>query len=273
MAGTNRAKSIASGASAAAHPPAVVLVEPQLGENIGMVARAMLNCGLTELRLVRPRDGWPNPAAVAASSGADLVIEGARVFETTVAAIADLHRVYAASARERGMVKPVVTPRQAATEMRELAARGGRVGLLFGPERSGLFNDDVALGDALLQVPLNPAYSSLNLAQAVLLVAYEWYQWGDATPAGEVPLHGGLPAEKAQLIGFFERLEDTLDEVGFFFPPEKRPGMVRNLRSLFERAVPTEQEVRTLQGILSALQGAKLRRAPKNRAPKSPKSR
>lgn len=266
MAGTDSGK---SGATADLGP-VIVLVEPQLGENIGMVARAMLNCGLTALRLVRPRDGWPNPAAVAASSGADCVIEAVEVHETTEAAIADLNRVYVTSARERGMVKPVVTARRAAEEMRALAARGERVGLLFGPERSGLFNDDIALGDVLVQVPLNPAYSSLNLAQAVLLLAYEWYQLGNDTPARELPLHSGVPAEKGQLIGFFERLEETLDAVGFFFPPEKRPGMVRNLRNMFERAGLTEQEVRTLQGILSALQGAKLRRAPRSEPQSEP---
>jgi len=266
MAGTDRsAASAAVAAGGLAAGPAVVLVDPQLGQNIGMVARAMLNCGLTDLRLVRPRDGWPNPEAVAAASGAVEVLDAVRVFPTTEAAVADLHRLYATTARLRGMVKPIVTPRAAAAEMRALTGRGERVGLLFGPERTGLENDDVALGDVVVQVPLNPAFRSLNLAQAVLLLGYEWFQAGDATPPRWLDVGPGRPVEKARLIGFFERLERTLDEVGFLHPPEKRPSMVRNLRSFFERAGPTDQEIRTLQGVVSALLGAKLKRAPTSR--------
>ncbi len=235
--------------------PAIILVDPQLGENIGMVARAMLNCGLTELRLVRPRDGWPSEKAGAAASGALEVIEGARLFDTTEAALADLQRVYATTARPRGMVKPVVTPGQAATELRAAAAKGERTGLLFGPERSGLVNDDIALADAVLSVPLNPAFSSLNLAQAVLLVGHAWFMAADDTEARRLELGVGETASKAELINFFTRLEAALDETGFLYPPEKRPTMVRNLRNLFHRIAPTEGEVNTLHGIISALRG------------------
>ncbi len=237
--------------------PAVILVKPQLGENIGMVARAMLNCGLTELRLVAPRDGWPSEKAEAAASGADAVIAGARLFDTTENAIAELQRVYATTARPRGMVKPVVTPAQAAAELRAEAAAGHRTGLLFGPERSGLVNDDIALADAVLTVPLNPAFSSLNLAQAVLLVGHAWFMAADATEPRKLESGTGQPASKAEIVNFFERLETALDETGFLFPPEKRPTMVRNLRNLFHRIAPTEGEINTLHGIISALRSGK----------------
>jgi len=233
--------------------PAVVLVEPQLGENIGMAARAMLNCGLDDLRLVAPRDGWPNPAAEKAASGAGAVLDGARVYESTGAAIADLHRVYAASARSRGMVKPIVTPRRAADELRTAARDGIAAGVLFGPERAGLTNDDAAVADAIIAVPLNPAFASLNLAQAVLIVGYEWFQAGADAPARDLPYAGGRPATKDELINFFARLEQALDEAGFLKPPEKRPSMAVNLRDIFARADLSEQEVRTLHGVVSAL--------------------
>lgn len=255
MAGTNRA------AAAAATPgPIVILVRPQLGENIGMSARAMLNCGLTELRLVAPRDGWPNPAAVAAASGADVVLEQATLYPTAAAAVADLTRVFATTARHREQVKPVVTARRAAAEARGHIAAGERVGILFGPERTGLENDEVALADTLLSVPLNPAYSSLNLAQAVLLAGYEWYQAGESGPERRLQTNASPPVERGRLLGFLERLESELGRVGFFHPPEKRGGMARNLRAIFLRAELTDQEVRTLQGVLSALLGAKLGR-------------
>ncbi|MCH6588726.1 MAG: RNA methyltransferase [Proteobacteria bacterium] len=233
--------------------PVVILVDPQLGENIGMVARAMLNCGLEELRLVRPRDGWPNSAAESAASGADSVLEKTRLFDTTAEAVADLSRVYAATARPRGMITPVVTPRQAAAELRAAQATGTRAGVIFGPERSGLVNDDVALADAVLSVPLNPAFASLNLAQAVFVVGYEWLLAETETPARELPLGAARPATKAELLGFFERLEAALDAAGFLQPVEKRPNMVRNLRNLFQRAELSGQEVRTLHGIVTAL--------------------
>ena len=248
MAGTDRTKDALRGGG-----PAVILVDPQLGENIGMVARAMLNCGLTELRLVRPRDGWPNEAAVKASSGADRVIEGARLFDTTGEAVADLNRLYATTARPRGMVTRVVTPRRAAAEIHAASAEGARVGVLFGPERSGLVNDDIARADTVLEVPLNPAFASLNLAQAVLIVGYELYQAQTQAAPERLESGGALPVPKAEMVNFLERLERRLDDSGFLYPPEKRPGMVRNIRALFQRAALTEAELRTLHGIVSAL--------------------
>jgi tRNA/rRNA methyltransferase len=260
MAGTDSRRRKASDAANGA-APVVILVDPQLGENIGTAARAMLNCGLGELRLVRPRDGWPNDAAVAAASGADTVLQGAALFDDTAAAIADLQRVYAATARPRDMVKPVLTPRAMAAEVRTAAARGERCGVLFGPERTGLDNDDVALADAVLEVPLNPGFTSLNLAQAVLIVGYEWYQAGGDAP-GRVLRHNASPtASKAELLNFFQRLEHELDVCGFLQPAEKRPAMVRAIRNLFDRAELTEQEVRTLHGIVSGLVGGPRRRS------------
>ena len=247
MAGTNRKRSPVLGG------PAVVLVGPQLGQNIGMVARAMLNFGLRDLRLVSPRDGWPSPAAVAAAAGAGSILESARICETAAAAVAGLQRLYATTARPRDMVKPVLTPRAAAAEMREAQARGAAVGILFGPERSGLANDDVALADRVLAVPLNPAFASLNLAQAVLIIGYEWYQAHDRTPPRTLPRGGERLADKAKLLNLFERLEAALDAGGFFYPPEMRPSMVRNLRNIFRRADLTEAEVRTLHGVVTAL--------------------
>jgi tRNA/rRNA methyltransferase len=249
MAGTDRRRLAAAGG------PVIVLVAPQLGENIGTAVRAMYNCGLTELRLVRPRDGWPNPKAVAAASGADIVLSEARVFETVAEAVADLRHVYATTARDRFMVKRVVTPRQGATEMRGFMAAGQGCGVLFGPERTGLVNDDVALADTVITVPLNPAFSSLNLAQAVLLVAYEWFTAGDATAPELLPTGHSTPATKEELMRFFGHFEEELDRSGFLRTPDKRPGMIRNLRNLFQRAQPTAQELRTLHGVITAFVG------------------
>ncbi len=249
MAGTDSTRdSIVAG-----HGPAIILVRPQLGENIGAAARAMLNCGLTDLRLVRPRDGWPNPQAVRAASGADIVIENARIHERSEDAVAGLQRVFATTARPRDMVKTVMTPDDAAAEMRRAEADGQRYGVLFGAERTGLENDDVALADTVIEAPLNPAYKSLNLAQAVLLVAWSWFRLGDATLGSRVELGATRPATKEELLNFFARLEAALDECGFLFPPEKRPSMVRNIRNMFQRMQPTEQDLRTLHGIVAGL--------------------
>jgi len=251
MAGTDKGRPSMTGG------PSIVLVEPQLGENIGMVARAMLNCGLTRLSLVRPRDGWPNPVAEAAAAGANAVLDGASVHASTRDAVADCRRVYATTARPRGMVKPVLTPQAAARDMRGLQARGAAVALLFGPERSGLTNDDLVLADRVIAVPLNPAFASLNLAQAVLIIGYEWFQAADPDP-GENPARGvGLPAERAELLNFLARLERALDAGQFFHPPEKRAVMVRNLRNVFLRGDLTDAELRTLHGVVSALLKAK----------------
>lgn len=248
--------------------PAVILVAPQLGENIGMTARAMLNCGLTDLRLVAPKQGWPNPKATAAASGADRVLETARVYPTTRAAVVDLQRVYATTARPRDLVKEVLTPRAAAAAQRSEMAAGQGVGLLFGPERTGLENDDIALADVIVTAPLNPGYSSLNLAQAVLLVGYEWWTAGDATPYRQLDHGDSGPADKTDLFGYLDRLDAALDKLGFYHPPEKRPGMRRNVHAIFQRARLSGQEVRTLQGILSAFLGAKLKRGPEALAAK-----
>lgn len=241
------------GPTAPSGGPTIILVDPQLGENIGMVARAMLNCGLGDLRLVRPRDGWPSKTAAAAAAGADAVLEAARLFDTTAQAVADLDLVYAATVRERDMIKPVVTPRRVAAEMRQHASAGGFPGILFGPEAVGLANDDVALADAIVTAPINPDFGSLNLAQAVMLVGYEWFQADDATPETRMTMAATRPATKGELLGLFEHLEQELDESGFLHVREKRPIMVRNLRNLLQRAGLTEQEVRTLRGVIASL--------------------
>jgi tRNA/rRNA methyltransferase len=254
MAGTNHAKSAVTGG------PAIILVEPQLGENIGTAARAMANCGLDDLRLVRPRDGWPSDKAVAAASGADSVLAKAQLYPSIAAAIADLRHVYASTARDRYMVKREVTPRRAAEEMRELMARDEPCGILFGPERTGLVNDDIALADTVITVPLNPAFSSLNLAQAVLIIGYEWFI-AKTEPRPEL-LHTGhsRPARKEELLRFFDHFEEALFESGFLRHPDKRPSMTRNLRNLFQRAGCTEQELRTLHGVITAFVGPRKRR-------------
>lgn len=233
--------------------PAIILVRPQLGENIGKAARAMLNFGLTDLRLIAPRDGWPNPAAHPASAGADAVLEKARIFASVDEAIADLQRLYATTARPRELVKEVVTPRRAGSDIRAEIGSGIKVGVMFGPEAAGMTNDEIALADSIISVPLNPKFKSLNLAQAVLLVAYECWQAGDETPATRLAANGGVPASREQLLGFFIHLEEELDKGGFLRPPEKRPSMLRNIRSMFERAHLMAHEVRTLRGIIKAL--------------------
>ncbi len=254
MAGTNRHRAARSGG------PAIVLVAPQLGENIGTAARAMYNCGLTDLRLVAPRDGWPNDKAVAAASGADAVLSKARLYSRTEDAIADLNQVYVTTARDRYMVKRVLTPRAAAAEIRAAIAGGKSCGIVFGPERTGLLNDDIALGDRVIRVPLNPAFSSLNLAQAVLVIGYEWFQSGDETLPNELVAGHSRPATKEELHRFFDHFEEALDQSGFLRTADKRPGMVRNLRNLFQRAECTEQELRTLHGVITAFLGAREKR-------------
>jgi tRNA/rRNA methyltransferase len=233
--------------------PVIILVEPQLGENIGATARAMLNCGLTEMRLVKPRDGWPNPKAYQMASGANEVLEQARLFERVEDAISDLQRVYATTARHRDMGKHVVTPRQAAGEIRRHGKDGERCGLLFGRERIGLTNDEVVLANALLTVPLNPDFSSLNLAQAVLLVSWEWLHVEDITPPRRLVEAGYLPTTNEELLNFFNHLESALTTHGFFRVQEKRPSTVRTLRNIFKRAELTDRDVRMLHGVVSAL--------------------
>jgi len=234
-------------------PPAVVLVEPQLGENIGAVARAMANFGLTDLRLVRPRDGWPNARAYAVSSGAHWPLDGARVFPTTAEALSGLTLVFATTARDREMAKEVLTPAEAAGRLRSHAAAGAQTGLMYGSERAGLVNDDIVLADAVLTIPANPRFTSFNIAQAALLTLYEWHKAGDETPASSLDLGRFALASKDDLVGFFEQIERELDEAGFLFPPAKVPAMIRNLRNIWQRAQLSEQDVRTLRGIVTAL--------------------
>jgi tRNA/rRNA methyltransferase len=233
-------------------PPAIVLVRPQLGENIGKAARAMLNFGLTEMRLVSPRDGWPNPQAGPAASGADLVLEGARVFASVAEAVADCSHVYATTVRKRGVTKPVMTPEAAARAMR---AGPGRAAVLFGPERSGLETDDVALARTILTVPINPEFGSLNLAQAVILVAYEWSR--GETLASPPATDLDPPAPQEELEGMLGQLDAMLVGAGFFYPPDRTPTARRTLRTLLTKPGWTTQEVRTVRGVLSALGGAK----------------
>lgn len=257
---TDRTVAFSTGETA----PAVILVKPQLGENIGMAARAMANFSLGELRLVAPRDGWPNPDAQSASVGARALVDEARIFDSTSAAVGDLNYVCATTARTRDTVKQVLSPETAAEEMRKRIANGQKCGVLFGSEQSGLDNDDIALADALVMAPVNPLFASLNLAQAVLIVAYEWFKRGESGALGRqtefdgpaqegIQMHRTRPATRGEMIAFFEHLESELDAAGFLYPPEKRPQMVRNLRNLFQRAGASEQEVRTLRGVISSL--------------------
>ena len=250
--------------AAAGETPAILLMEPQLADNIGMVARACANFGLDELRLINPRDGWPNEKARIAASGANHIIEEARAFPTLDAAIGDLNWLAATTARQRDLRKPVMTPLEVVAEMRTRMARGERCGILFGRERNGLETDEVANADAIVMIPVNSRFASLNLAQSVLILGYEWMQASGAATLGrvtnyETPVEAGLnvghsrPATKEEMLGFFAHMEKELDRLGFFNPPHKRQTMVRNLRSLFMRTAATEQEVRTLRGVVAAL--------------------
>jgi tRNA/rRNA methyltransferase len=245
--------------------PAVILSEPQLGENIGAAARAMANFGLKDLRLVKPRDGWPNPKAEAMAAGAAPLIAQARVYPSVREAIGGLHYTIAATARERGFAKPVLTPAEAAKRLREASAKGISTAILFGNERAGLTNDEVALADAILTVPTAPELASINLGQAVLIAAYEWFKAGDATAPEHIDHGGAQPAPREELIRLFEHLEDELEKGGFLYPPGNRPGMIRNLRSILHRAALTDQEVRTLRGVIVALTKGK-RRNPRDPA-------
>lgn len=234
--------------------PIFVLVDPQMGENIGATARAMLNFGVSGLRLVNPRDGWPNPKAAAMASGASAVIDGAQVFQTVDDALGDCSYVLATTARMRELSLPVVTPAQAAASLQSRVANGARCAVLFGGERSGLSSDDVARADAILSIPVNPAFASINLAQAALIIAYEWSQQTAMveTPAGD-PMAAEPPAAHEDVAHLYNHLEATLDRAGYFFPPEMREVMTRNLRVALIRAGFTESEVRTLRGVVKAL--------------------
>ena len=248
MAGTNSERIML------AEGPAVILVEPQLGENIGMVARAMANFGLAELRLVKPRDGWPSDKARAAASKADHVIDGAVVYETLEEAIADLNFVYATTARGRDGFKPVRSPVTAAETLRRKFKAGEKTGILFGREKSGLSNEDVALADEIVTFPVNPAFASLNIAQAVLLMSYEWMKSSIEDPhavpfdAPEQPM-----ATKEELVGLFDHVEEALDARGYFHPPHKKARMVENLRAVLSRRAFTTPEIHVVRGVISSL--------------------
>ena len=247
-----RASSIRDMAGPSPAAPVVVLNAPQLAENIGAVARVMANFGLAELRLVNPRDGWPQARAWASASGADWPLDAAKVFARVEDAIGDLQLVYATTARPRELQLPVLTPRQAAADLRRAAGEGLRAGLLFGGERAGLETGDVALCQAVVTIPIDSRFRSLNLAQAVAINAYEWRTAAeDAPPAGFRDV--AASASAAELLGFYEHLERELETAGFFHPPEKTPSMVQNLRAALGRARFTDQEVRTLRGVVTAL--------------------
>ena len=233
--------------------PAVILVEPQLGDNIGAVARAMANFGLSRLRLVKPRDGWPNPRAWLAASGADRILDEAQLHDTLESAIADLNYVLATTARAHDQAKPVVGPEQAARLTAPRVAAGEVVGLLFGRERYGLENTEVALADVILTLPVNPAFASLNLGQAVVIVAYEWFKLASAGALPFAMPRKSPPATREQLLAFFHDLERELEKVEFFRPAEKRETMTINLRNIFHRMTPTQQDIRTLHGVFLAI--------------------
>jgi len=248
--------------------PAVILVEPQLPDNIGMVARAMANFGLDDLRLVAPRDGWPNEKARIAASGANYVIDDATAYPSLAESIGDLTYVVATTARQRPLKKPVLTPEEAIAALRERIVNGERCGILFGRERNGLETSEVANADALVMIPVNSRFASLNLAQAVLLLGYAWVRESGKGTLGRVttyeePVSSGLNlgderlAVKEELIGFFDHLEAELDRLGFFNPAEKRPSVVQNIRTMFTRMALTRQEVRTLRGIVATLSKGK----------------
>jgi tRNA/rRNA methyltransferase len=251
-AGTDRSKAPLGGG------PTIILVRPQLAVNIGMCARAMANFGLDDLRLVNPRQGWPRSdeyreVAYAAAAGATDLLDAARVFTSVEAAVGDLHVLYATTARERGQMKAVLSPSVAMGAT--ASAISEKRGILFGPERTGLDNDEVALADAIITFPSNPTYASLNLSQAVLLCGYEWFKaaHGDAPPPPTIPRVQSPPAQREMLLAFFNFLEDKLEENGFFRPVTKKPGMRRNLRNIFHRMEPTQQDVRTLWGAVVRL--------------------
>jgi TrmH family RNA methyltransferase len=240
--------------------PIVVLVRPQMAMNIGTTARAMANGGLYHLRIVAPRDGWPQPNAFAAASGADAILHDAQVFPDLRAALADCHRTFGTCPRPRHVITPVRDARAAAADLREINGRGLRVAVLFGPERAGLEAEDLAHCDTLVRYPLNPQHNSLNLAQAVMILAYEWWMHAEASPPRQLMTNGTRVATKGELEHFLDRLVAELDASGFLHNAPKRPGMVRNLRHWFERGEVTEQELRTLHGVVTELSRGRMHR-------------
>ena len=237
-------------------PPAIVLVRPQLGENIGKAARAMLNFGLTDLRLVNPRDGWPNPSAGPAASGADVVLERARVFESVAEAVADCPFVYATTVRKRGLVVPVVSPEETAREVRTNPGQSAR---LFGAERSGLETDEVAIAQKIVTVPINPEFRSLNLAQAVILIAYEWSKHG----ALAVPTEGDEAEPRApqeHLEGLIGQWNEAMEGSGYFFPPDRKPATLNTIRTILSKAGWSTREIQAMRGMVRAMTSPPRRR-------------
>jgi tRNA/rRNA methyltransferase len=268
--GIRKAGALAGSAPAVTHSqnPSVLLMSPQIADNIGMAARAMGNFGLDDLRVIEPRDGWPSEKARAVASGAAALIDSAGLYDKLPDAIGDLQWVCATTARQRDMRKPVLSPAQAAAEMHRRTAAGQRCGILFGRERNGLQSDEIADCDAVVMIPVRPDFASLNLAQAVLLLGYEWLKASDEASLGrvttyETPLETGVylkhdqPATKQELLGLYEHLEAELERLGFFNPSTRRHVVVRNVRNMFGRMSPTEQEVRTLRGIVATLANGK----------------
>lgn len=235
------------------HQPVIILVEPQLAENVGMTARAMMNCGLYCLRLVNPREDHLSAKAISASSGADKILHTAQIYTSTEEAIADLQQLYATTARRRDMIKPVETAAFAATEITDAGRSGCNCGILFGPERTGLHNDDVCLANTIIEIPLNPEHCSLNLSQAVLLVGYEWFKLQTEAPAAQMVTNKTSLADKQKVLQFLKHFEDKLDNCGNFRISEKRERMIINLRNIFTRNQLTEQELNTLYGIINYL--------------------
>ncbi|HSI39568.1 MAG TPA: RNA methyltransferase [Xanthobacteraceae bacterium] len=240
--------------------PVVILVEPQLGENIGSAARAMGNFGLSRLRIVNPREGWPNPKAHVFASGADRILEAAEVYPDARSAIADLNLVIATTARERGMAKPVWSADHAAAELAGRLAAGQQAGLMFGRERTGLYTEEVSLADAILTLPVNPAFASLNLGTAVAVVGYEWAKLAAAGTLPFAPPETGPLAEKADLLAFFGHLERELEAANFFRSPQKQPSTTRNIRNIFHRLGLSRQDIATLHGMVTALAQGRDRR-------------
>jgi tRNA/rRNA methyltransferase len=231
-------------------PPVFILVRPQMGENIGAAARAMLNFGLERMRVTGPRDGWPNPKAVAMASGAGRVLDHAGLFADVPGAVADCDFVFATTARGRELVKEIVTPERAMAMARALGAEGKKVGVLFGPERAGLENDDIIHANAIVTVPVNPDFPSLNLAQCVLLLGYEWQRQGSDAPASVMELARTELASREDVGRLADHFEERLDAAGFFFPETKVAGMKANLRNMWGRLGLTRAEVQTFHGML-----------------------
>ncbi len=239
--------------------PSIILVNPQMGENIGACARAMLNCGLEQMSIINPRDGWPNERATANSAGALEIMPEPAVFASTQEALKPYHYVYATTARPRDMAKPVLTPDAAAKDMHARIQSGQKIAIMFGGERAGLDNDDVALAHAIITAPLNPNFSSLNLAQGVLLIAYEWSKKLDNTAARQLAMRDSEPATHESVYGLVDRLAEELEAHKFFRSPDMKPTLIRNFKNMFSRTEMTDQEVKTLHGAISALTGKKLR--------------